>query len=248
MNEKELEDILLWSMNEDQTLNIEKFKTACEENVLSINKSTPIAKLTKEEMLIRKFEEMTLKELLQDLSSTKSVSIYELNMFEKIKTKYKMTTPMMNVLVHYVVLEYKAFSKPLLDNIAKHWSRTDMTTAREAMDFAIDQAKHKAAFEAATPPVKSMNSSSNSVPPGETPFNEFDMNYIEKLNKKYNMTFDVAKEIVLYGRKVNQGLMIYWFLDGVAEFISCHDSKTSEETTDLLHQFHQKFVLNFGKE
>src|SRR5699024_12852544 len=54
----------------------------------------------------------------------------------------------MNVLIHYVLLQTNTkLSKPYLEKIASHWSRAQVKTAKEAMEFAK---KEKNRFRKAT--------------------------------------------------------------------------------------------------
>lgn len=81
----------------------------------------------------------------------------------------------------------------------------------------------------------------------EKPFTFFEYKYMEDLHNVYNMNLDVSREIILYGKAVNHGLMIKWFLDAVSNYVSKHNGKTVESTQDLLKSFHTKFVVDFGK-
>src|SRR5699024_3879364 len=50
--------------------------------------------------------------------------------------------PVMNVLIHYVLLQSNMkLSKNYMEKIASHWSRARLKTAREAMEFAKREQK-----------------------------------------------------------------------------------------------------------
>src|SRR5699024_1431568 len=55
----------------------------------------------------------------------------------EVMLKQGLKTPVMNVLIHYVLLQSKMkLSKAYLEKIASHWSRANLKTAKEAMAFA----------------------------------------------------------------------------------------------------------------
>src|SRR5690625_3524333 len=80
------------------------------------------------------------------------------------------------------------------------------------------------------------------------PLTIYEYRYLEKLYDQYGMDISVAKEIIYYGRKVNNGLFIYWFLDGVANYINRQNCQDRQEARESIKKFHQQYVVNFGKE
>src|SRR5699024_84863 len=51
--------------------------------------------------------------------------------------KQGLKTPVMNVLIHYVLLQSNMqLSRAYLEKIASHWSRANLSSAKEAMEFA----------------------------------------------------------------------------------------------------------------
>lgn len=106
----------------------------------------PNKELSKEERLIARFESISPKELLEDLSGGNNASEQDMKLISEIMVKQGLPNPVMNVLIHYVLLQSNMkLSKPYLEKIASHWSRAKLKTAKEAMEFAKKQAE---------PPVK----------------------------------------------------------------------------------------------
>lgn len=150
----EVEKALLWALTETNELNAEEFKAACHDifktknhsqSVKLTEKKTPVQPAgeelnepqTKEEKLIRQLETMSPKELLEDLSSGHEASEQDLKLIRDVMTSQGLSAPVMNVLIHYVLLQSNMkLSKAYVEKIASHWSRAKLKTAREAMEFA----------------------------------------------------------------------------------------------------------------
>lgn len=237
---------VLWATTEDHLLDIEEFKQACNEVFIRKNKQHNMSKsnVTKEDELISRLESISSKQLLKDLSGGNNASERDMKIISEIMINQGLPEPVMNVLIHYVLLQSNMkLSKSYLEKIASHWSRADLKTAKEAMAYAKKQIEmyQKTKRKPAQPFPKVEQTE-------EKPFTVFEYRYIEKLNDKYNIDFNVAREVIYYGRKVNNGLMIYWFLDAVSEYIHRHNGSEAEDTKELLNIFHEKFVVDFGKE
>jgi replication initiation and membrane attachment protein len=156
----DIEKALLWALKDDNQLDHEEFKTACHDLFKSKNHATDIQLTdrisipkpeqtnkpkTKEEMLIQELETMSPKQLLEDFSSGNRASDQDLKAVREVMTTQGLPTPVMNVLIHYVLLQTNMkLSKGYLEKIASHWSRMNLKTAKEAMDFAK---KEKAKFD-----------------------------------------------------------------------------------------------------
>ena len=155
----EVENALLWALTDENTLDVEQFRAACHDlfrakhNVTDVKLSVkreevnqPNKELSKEERLIARFESISPKELLEDLSGGNNASEQDMKLISEIMVKQGLPNPVMNVLIHYVLLQSNMkLSKPYLEKIASHWSRAKLKTAKEAMEFAKKQAE---------PPVK----------------------------------------------------------------------------------------------
>lgn len=156
----DIEKALLWALTDENYLNKEEFKHACHDLFKSKNQGAAI-KLTektsnrqpkitkkpktKEEILIQQLETMSPKQLLEDLSSGNHASEQDLKVIREVMTTQGIPTPVMNVLIHYVLLQTDMkLSGPYLKTIASHWSRKNLKTAKEAMEFAK---KEKAKFD-----------------------------------------------------------------------------------------------------
>ncbi|WP_174614010.1 replication initiation and membrane attachment family protein [Virgibacillus ihumii] len=149
----ETEKAVLWALTDENSLHHYEFKQAChdlfknkhhqttikltertqsEENNKSDKKPT-----TKEEQFIAELERISPKQLLEDLSNGGQASGQDLKVIRDIMTTQGLPSPVMNVLIHYVLLQTNMkLSKAYMEKIASHWSRANLKTAREAMTFA----------------------------------------------------------------------------------------------------------------
>lgn len=152
----DIEKILLWSLTEENILNVDEFKEAChnmfnskqpnksikladnqQQNKTNTNKKNIEAPKTKEEMLIQELETISPKQLLADLSGGNQASEQDMRVIRDVMTSQGLPSPVMNVLIHYVLLQSNMkLSKAYMEKIASHWSRANLTTAKEAMEFA----------------------------------------------------------------------------------------------------------------
>lgn len=156
----ELEKALLWALTEENKLDIEQLKAACHDffsakhNVANVklaykgdfttnaSETNTNKKMTREEKLIQQFETISPKQLLEDLSIGNNASEQDMKLINDVMTKQGIPVPVMNVLIHYVLLQSNMkLSKAYLEKIASHWSRAQLKTAKEAYQFALDQTK-----------------------------------------------------------------------------------------------------------
>ncbi|MFD1851915.1 replication initiation and membrane attachment family protein [Oceanobacillus bengalensis] len=148
----EIEKSVLWALTEENYLNTEEFKTACHDlfkskhhdskikltEKVEKNQALPKSKpVTKEDMLIHELETISPKQLLEDLSGGNQASEQDMKIIREVMTSQGLPSPVMNVLIHYVLLQSNMkLSKAYLEKIASHWSRANIKTAKEAMEFA----------------------------------------------------------------------------------------------------------------
>lgn len=154
----EVEKSLLWALTEENILDIDEFKLACHDLFKTKHHQVPIqlvpkklqqskqenSKLpqTKEEKLIQRLETISPKHLLEDLSNGNQASEQDMRIIREVMTTQGLPAPVMNVLIHYVLLQSNMkLSKAYLEKIASHWSRANLTTAKEAMEFAKNEIK-----------------------------------------------------------------------------------------------------------
>lgn len=158
----ELENALLWALTDENELDVEQFKAACHDFVKTKTNVTPVkltlrrneakqVKVKQEEpksqmdRLVQRLESISPKQLLEDLSDGNHAPEQDLKMISDIMTKQGLTTPVMNVLIHFSMLQTNMMlSRNYLEKVAGHWSRAKLKTAREAMDFALKQVAPKA--------------------------------------------------------------------------------------------------------
>ncbi|GGK09281.1 replication initiation and membrane attachment protein [Lentibacillus kapialis] len=152
--EFEVEKAVLWALTDENTLAPKEFKEACHDLFQSKHQQTSIRltnkpdsgttmeyePTTKEEQLIQKLENISPKNLLEDLSSGGQASGQDLKMIREVMTTQGLPSPVMNVLIHYVLLQTDMkLSKAYMETIASHWSRANLKSASEAMAFAKKQ-------------------------------------------------------------------------------------------------------------
>jgi len=150
----DIEKCFLWALSEDHTLDVEEFKTACHDLFKAEQKAfiqlqvkqTAAAKqtvkaaktesnATKRERLLERLETISLRQLLEGIGNG-VVRPEELKMLRDIMTTYGLKPPVMNVLVHYALIQSNMkLSKVYVETIANHWARAKLNTAAEAMEF-----------------------------------------------------------------------------------------------------------------
>lgn len=157
----EIENALIWAITDQHTLDIEQFHAACldyfnnKQNAGNVKLTFKLKeklpkktgtvnhdKRSKIERLIEHFENISPRQLLEDLSEGNHASEQDLKMIGDIMVKQGLPPPVMNVLIHYTLLNSNMqLSRPYIEKIASHWSRAKLKTAREAMEFAYKQVK-----------------------------------------------------------------------------------------------------------
>lgn len=156
----EIENALLWALTEQHMLDVDQFHAACLDYFKNKQKGSTV-KLTfklddrkkkqttamkhegsRLERLIEHFETITPRQLLEDLSEGNYAAEQDLKMIGDIMLKQGLPLSVMNVLIHYALLQTdNKLSRPYIEKIASHWSRAKLKTAREAIEFATKQIK-----------------------------------------------------------------------------------------------------------
>jgi len=150
----ELEKAIQWALTDENRLDIEQLKAGCHDlfqgkyNVANVQlhkkqrleTKNPRKSLSKEDQMIHRFETITPKQLLEDLSSGRNASEQDMRIVSEVMTEQGLPIPVMNVLIHYVLLQSNMkLSKPYMNKIASHWSRARLTTAKDAINFARNE-------------------------------------------------------------------------------------------------------------
>ncbi|RDY71260.1 helicase DnaB [Halobacillus trueperi] len=158
LSNTELEKAVTWAIDENHYLVEEELKAAChdfmKEQKNDRQKDTALDRRekmkventstngTKEDQFIQMLEEISPRELLEDVSNGNRASEQDLKMIRDVMTEQGIEPGVMNVLVHYVLLKTDMkLSKPYLEKIASHWARKNVTTVRQAMNLA--KAEHQ---------------------------------------------------------------------------------------------------------
>lgn len=157
----EMEKALIWALTDENELDIAQFKAACQdifankENVIPKNnqpssestktmQKEPSKKGSKTEELIRHFEKISPKQLLEDMSQGGNASKKDLDIIADLSMKQGVPIPVLNVAIHYVMLQSnQQLSERYLETIVSNWSRLGYTTARQAVNHVQQMNKEK---------------------------------------------------------------------------------------------------------
>ncbi|WP_407269079.1 replication initiation and membrane attachment family protein [Radiobacillus sp. PE A8.2] len=152
LTEQELESAVVWAVNEDHQLDTKEFKAACLDLFQLKQNNTDIKLVTKkqgipskpnkdsqskEDQFIQMLEQISPKQLLEDLSGGNEASAQDLKLIGEIMSQQGLTPGVINVLVHYVLLKTDMkLTKSYLEKISSHWARKNVKTVRQAMALA----------------------------------------------------------------------------------------------------------------
>ncbi|ARI76837.1 replication initiation and membrane attachment family protein [Halobacillus mangrovi] len=153
----ELEKAVTWAVDENHQLVAEELKAACHDfmkekpskgqtNLLDqrqkVKETSDSIAQSKGEQFVDMLEQISPRELLEDLSGGNRASDQDLKLIRDVMTEQGLAPGVMNVLVHYVLLKTDMkLSKAYLEKIASHWTRKNVTTVRQAMNLA--KAEHQ---------------------------------------------------------------------------------------------------------
>jgi len=153
----EIEKAVEWALTAENKMDIEQLKAVChdifqsKQNVNQVQlslketkqeKATEEKPLTKLEKLQHKFETISPKELLEDLSTGNNASDQDMKFIRELMISQGLPAPVMNVLIHYVMLRSDMkLPKEYTETIASNWSRKKFKTAKEAMEFVKKQSQ-----------------------------------------------------------------------------------------------------------
>ena len=159
LTNQEIEKAVIWAVNEENRLDCNEFKTACldffqtkqnRSDIKLVEKrdkvvtqpTTPQKTIGKEDKFIQMLEQISPKQLLEDLSGGNQASAQDLKVIGDVMTKQGLNPGVMNVLVHYVMLKTDMkLTRSYMEKIASHWARKKVTTVRQAM--ALAKSEHK---------------------------------------------------------------------------------------------------------
>ncbi len=159
LTSNEIERALTWAINEENQLVVEELKAACHDfrkdypfkisqssnlnqrdKIVSVNNHEQPA--SKEDQFISMLEQISPRELLEDLAGGNQAGDQDLKIIRDVMTEQGLSPGVMNVLVHYVLLKTDMkLSKAYLEKIASHWTRKNVQTVRQAMNLA--KAEHQ---------------------------------------------------------------------------------------------------------
>ncbi|MBH0167163.1 DnaD domain protein [Fictibacillus sp. 7GRE50] len=151
-----------------------------------------------------------------------------------------------NVLFDFALRFSDRLNHKFVERIASNWLKKEVISTEQAMDFLREE--HKRYLE-----LKIRKDQINKVKPAAAKkkhineFNMYDLRYMEKLRETYDMEAIVSREIILYSKRINNGLLVYWFMDRLAEYLAGYNPVNEESTRTLIDTFHEKYVVGFGK-
>ncbi|MCM3316970.1 DnaD domain protein [Rummeliibacillus stabekisii] len=94
--------------------------------------------------LIRWFESSSPIDVLKDVAGGREPFPNDIQLVEDLVMQYEMSTPVVNVLIHYVFLRnHGKLNRKYIETIASHWRHTGVKTAREAMKLAREFEEQK---------------------------------------------------------------------------------------------------------
>ncbi|SDJ65270.1 replication initiation and membrane attachment family protein [Salimicrobium halophilum] len=152
----DMEKAILWSLSDENELDPEELKASCHDlaQATPVSNSKPAVEEKKEkvetnkepasknEKFIQMLEDITPRELLEDVANGQKAADQDVKLIRDVMTEQGLPKGVMNVLVHYVLLKTDMkLSKPYLEKIASHWARKNVKTVEQAMNMA--RAEHK---------------------------------------------------------------------------------------------------------
>ncbi|WP_077621285.1 replication initiation and membrane attachment family protein [Sediminibacillus massiliensis] len=151
LTSQDVENAIFWAVNDENYLDVNEFKTACHDLFQSRQDKAEIRLVerttseetdkkkepqTKEDKFMHLLENISPKQLLEDLSG-QAASAQDLKVIRDVMSQQGLSTGVMNVLVHYVLLKTDMkLSKAYLEKIASHWARKNVKTVKQAMNLA----------------------------------------------------------------------------------------------------------------
>ncbi|WP_182201054.1 replication initiation and membrane attachment family protein [Paraliobacillus salinarum] len=149
----DIEKALIWALSDEHLLNQKEFKAAClelyqqftpvnDKPLKVVNQREKVQPksekpMSKQDQFARMLEEISPRELLEDLSNGNQPSKQDLKMVADVMSQQGLTPGVMNVLIHYVMLKTDMkLTKSYLEKIASHWARKNVKTVRQAMTLA----------------------------------------------------------------------------------------------------------------
>ncbi|MDQ0255063.1 replication initiation and membrane attachment protein [Evansella vedderi] len=123
------------------------------------------APLTEEEQQIHYFETTSPIEYMEELGNGAKVYPGDIDIVEQLMFDYKLEPGVVNVLLEYIfIMHDKKLNKNLAFKIASHWSRANLKTVKEAMEFARKEYDKNDSYRKKQELNKGTKSSSSNVP------------------------------------------------------------------------------------
>lgn len=193
----EMQKVILLAIDEDYRLDAEGLRKAASDyykmtvtttapkleavikQELPATEQAPKPGATKEEELIAYLESASPIQVLRDIADGKEPLPADVQLANQLVTQHGMEPAVVNVLLQYVLLRTDMkLTKAYVEKIASHWLRKNVTTAKQAMEFArIEHGQYmKWKNESASAPKKAPSSARKPIREEKLPewFNQKD--------------------------------------------------------------------------
>lgn len=108
-------------------------------------------RISSKEDALRAFETYDSELFLMKVNNGRVLSKYERDLISTLRNGYKLTDPVINVLIDYVLLiNNKNLNRAFVETIAASWSRMNFETSQQAMQFVIEYNKQRKEKKAPT--------------------------------------------------------------------------------------------------
>ena len=167
----------------------------------------------------------------------REATLNEILLLDYLLDTYKFSPGILNMLIEQVLkLNNHKFSRGFTIKVANEWSEQRITSLIKAEEYA------KKEYEKFLQLQKRDNF-------GE--IRELTVKEKEIVNRIYyksSLNEEILDLVISYCMKINDGYIISWFINRSVEFLENHHVENRVDAQALLHKFHQKYVLNFGRE
>lgn len=155
----EMKNIIMTAISPDDSIDIETLRKTARDRYQFMNgnqlpiliertqpekyqEMTDVNPTSEKEKLIKQLEVMSPKEWLTALSKGIEPSKSDMKMIEEIMFQYKLPAGVVNVLIDYALKQNNnRLNRNYVDKVAYEWSKQDLKTVRQTMDFVNGEIK-----------------------------------------------------------------------------------------------------------
>lgn len=167
----------------------------------------------------------------------REATLNEILLLDYLLDTYKFSPGILNMLVEQVLkLNNHKFSRGFTIKVANEWSEQSITSLIKAEEYA------KKEYEKFLQLQKRDNF-------GEIrELTDKEKEIVNRIYYKSSLDEEIIDLVISYCMKINDGYIISWFINRSVEFLENHHVENRVDAQALLHTFHQKYILNFGRE